>query len=645
MVERYWGRAAASPSDYEHLVRPVEAGIPTDVLAEAVRSRGWRAERVEPRLEAVASHVAEGRPVVLLMQVAPDRYHYVVVVAVTGDAVLLHDPARAPYRRLPREELLRRWEEARRWGLVVVPGTEPGGGPGPPVEERTERAADPDAAAPPAACAEPVREGVAAARAGRHARADSLLRAAARRCPEAAAPRRELAGLRFRQERWSEAANLAERALELAPRDEHAVRLLGASRWLSGDRDGALRAWNRIDEPRLTSLRVYGLRRTGYEALRRQIGLPGGGLLTPGRLEAARRRVASVPALGASRVDLRAPGGGGAELEVAVLEPAPWPLPSSLAVLGARALRAGVRREITLEAASPVGRGERWRAGWRWWAGRPRVAVRLDAPGAFGVPGVWSVGGSWERESFGLRSSPGAPAADGADDGRSVVREERTRVRLGLSRWVTGDLRLEARAGRDDWKALGSRAVLGAGAGLRGAEDRWALLARVAGWIGEGTDFASGRLDVAVRSAPDASLAVSGRAGVRGVSAGAPRTEWPGAGTGRARSALLRADPLLADGTIVGRAFGRRLAHATVEASTGLPALGPLAPRLAVFGDLARPWRTGRVGEPALHAAVGVGVSLDVPGLDGSLRLEYGRGLRDGEDALTLRWAPPWPGW
>ena len=55
-------------------------------------------------------------------------------------------------------------------------------------------------------------------------------------------------------------------------------------------------------------------------------------------------------------------------------------------------------REIRLATGSLTGGGERMLAEWRFWPGRPRVGLSLDAPARWG--GIWGVHGFWERERF-----------------------------------------------------------------------------------------------------------------------------------------------------------------------------------------------------------------------------------------------------
>lgn len=666
MVMRYWGHGEIEPEAFGHLVRPVAGGIRTGELADEVRARGWRAEPLPPDLDAVRRHVRDGRPVILLLRVAPERFHYVVAVATAEASWLIHDPARAPYQRLSTAELVERWGPAERWALVVVPeGPPPPGAAadapptvsgeseaaprdpeaGPEGDEPAPRdaeadppggavtAGDGEAAGGRSRCRETTRRGVSAARRGDEARADSLLRRAARGCPRAPAPRRELAGLRVQQGRWDRAGRLAREALDRAPGDTLALRILASSRFVAGRERAALAAWNQLGEPALSGIRVYGLRRTRYRPLRRQLGMDAGTLLGPADLALARRRTGAVPAFASARVDLRPPEGGRAEVDVAVLErpllPAPGP---GLAAAGTRAL---TERELRVRAASVTGDGELWTASWRWWERRPRVELRLAVPGAFDAPGVWRVRGSWERASF----------AAGPSTSDAEVREERRGGGIAVSRWVSPALRLEAGAGFERWNGIGGRARLSGEAELRGSDDRLAARLGLSGWFGSDRAFGRSALAAAARGRLPGGLEVRTDASLEAVGAAAPRTIWPGAGTGHARRPLLRAHPLLQDGVIRGPAFGRQLARAGLEARWAPPTGLPLGLTVAAFLDAAAAADRGPGRPDRGLVDGGVGLRLGLPGVGGELRVDAGWGLTDGESALSAGWRPPWPSW
>src|SRR5207253_2929697 len=80
-------------------------------------------------------------------------------------------------------------------------------------------------------------------------------------CPESPGPMRELAGVRFAERQWSEAAALAREAIDKDPDDAYALDVLASSLFMQDDAVGALRAWNRIGKPRIDVVRIDGIRR------------------------------------------------------------------------------------------------------------------------------------------------------------------------------------------------------------------------------------------------------------------------------------------------------------------------------------------------------------------------------------------------
>jgi hypothetical protein len=66
----------------------------------------------------------------------------------------------------------------------------------------------------------------------------------------------ELAGVAFQQKRYPEAAHWIERALKLDPQDEYANEFAGTVFLLMDNLDAALKYWNRIQKPRIDTLRI-----------------------------------------------------------------------------------------------------------------------------------------------------------------------------------------------------------------------------------------------------------------------------------------------------------------------------------------------------------------------------------------------------
>lgn len=658
MVMRYWGESGARPEAFRHLVDEVAAGIRSDELVDELEGRGWETHAFAGRRADLRRHVERGRPPTVLLEVAPDTYHYVVVVAVPEDGVLFHDPARAPYQHLGTREFERRWSAADRWTLLLLPpdGEARGPGPGPEESGPGEDGASPDSVAvdheASGACAGTVRAAVRRAVEGDEAAADSLLRRAAARCPGAAAPRRELAGLRFRQERWVEASRWAREALSAAPADSQASDLLAASLYMRDEGEAALEAWNRVDRPRVASVRAYGLDRVRWEHVAPRLDVSEGDLLTPGRLALARRRAGSVPAFARSRVRYRPRADGRADVQVAALErPILFGSPLDAAVAAVSALP---RRELRLTASGLAGSGETWTAAWRWEGDRPAVRLEAAFPRAFGADGRWEVDGGWERRTFGRAGPAGTAPAE-----ERVRREERWTAGLGFARWATAGLRWETGLGLDRWEGRRTYLRPSAGLELRSADDRVAGRADAAVWTGLGEEdaFARASLEAAWRPAEAGARGwtVELRAGAAAAAREAPLSLWPAAGSGDAGRHLLRAHPALDDGVVTGEGFGRVLAHAGAEARAWLARLGPVRIGAGGFVDVARPWdgaealaaaagAGGVVGDPGLLADVGGGLRL-APGTEaGHVRLDVAGGLLDEAGAVSVGWRAPWPG-
>ncbi|MGE0812293.1 MAG: C39 family peptidase [Vicinamibacterales bacterium] len=654
MVLRYWGDPRTLPADFEPLLDRARDGIPAGALARDVEQRGWQSLPFQAApgegLGRVRGHVDAGRPIIALVQVAPSRYHYVVVVAVTDAAVVVHDPARAPFRVLSPAEFDAGWAGAGRWALLIVPrgdastlaaspssrvASVPDGHAAPPAAAR--RAAAP--AAPAAsACGPLVDAMVARASDGDLSGAARGLDAAAGLCPDAAAPLRELAGVRFLQSRWSEAAALASRAARLDPSDEAGWDLLATSQFLDGRPLDALASWNHIGRPQVDVVRVTGARRTRQPVVTDALGLAPRTRLTPAAFGRAARRLDALPA--AARTALRfQPGDDGRAAVEAVVVERPR-VPRGLAAVAAAA-RAAVTREARLDVASPTGSGELWSASWRWWDRRPRASFRLALPAPRRLPGVLTIDGAWERAAYAWPGTPDARAAASAPpDPVSTVRRS---AGLHLEDWATGRVRWRAGLALDRW----GTAAYGRGdlaVDLRLAGGRVALGGEFGGWAGgRARGFVRGALTLAARSSVRAGAAGWRlETGVVEVGAAAPPDLWEGAGVGLARAPLLRGHPLLDAGVVTGPAFGRGLAHATLEYRRPVRSVAGGTLAAAVFSDTARAWHRSAAG-PVWLSDAGVGLRLVLPGGAGELRADLARGLRDRRHALSVGWTTAWP--
>jgi tetratricopeptide (TPR) repeat protein len=636
MVLRYWGEREVFPEDFAPLIEAREAGIRGTVLADAIKHRGsgWIAQPSSGSLQSIKEHLTAGRPLIALIEDHPGRHHYVVLVGWLEGHVVLHDPARAPFRVVAEDTFSQSWAATDFWTLLILPRSERRDAsagrrePSPGVE----RARIPDVNS----CDALVSEGVRLAQTGDRASAESVLSAAAVQCPAAARAARELAGLRFVQSRWREASELAARAAALAPDDAQAWRLLASSLFIRDDADGALRAWNRANEPKIDLVRVEGLVRTPQATVERLLDLEPRTELTAIDLRRARRRLAMLPSATATRVGYRPVAGGLAEVDAAIVERPPFVDGAGIVGVAAHAV---THRELRFDAAVPPDGGARWIASWRWWEGRPRLGFSLLTPAAFGRSGFWRLDGFWEQQSYALRHP----------EGQHVLRENRKRLELSYSDWVAADTRVGLGLALDRWSPARTYAALSWSIEQRLAKDHIAARAHGGMWpaLGRSSPFATGGFALAWRSTSPSELngrmLLTARAGLDSASNRAPLDVWPGAGVGQARSLLARAHPLLRDGVVEDGIFGRTLAHGGLELDVRAATRGWTTIGVAVFGDVARTWHALAAPAGPLHVDVGFGLRVGLAGQAQTLRIDVAHGLRDGRNAISAGWVLPWP--
>jgi hypothetical protein len=610
MVMRYWGARDVYPDDFASLVDRAAGGIHTSALVAALERRDWVAAAGASDLTGLARELERGRPVIALIEDRPGRYHYVVVLSSDDRSVTLHDPARAPSRRLDPAAFDAAWEKAQRWALVLLPPA--GGVPKPAADDRP---ASRYAGTP---CPS-VDGAVALADAGDHSAARRALEASIRACPGASAPWRELAGLDAVEGKWSDAASRAERAVELETRDEHAWRVLATARFVLHQDLAALDAWNRIGEPRADVVDIKGLDRTRYLAVAEAIGIEPRQLLTSDALRVGERRVRDLPAIAAARVTYHPTEGGRAQVDASVIEREPAPVTAaSWLGIGAGAL---FNREAAVTFANVSGGGDAASATWRWWEHRPMVAVTYAAPGP---GGIWTLGASRETQTFAAAQ---------------IVEETRTRTGIEIANWIDERTRVAGSVALERWTDRGRSAALTAAVAFWPLVDRLAIEGRAATWRGGGEPFSAFAVGARFRS----TAVTSGNVwlletGYRAATASSPASVWPGADTGHARDVLLRAHPLLDDGIVTGGVFGRRVASAGAELQHWLaPRKRLLRVAPAAFVDLARATRGLPGADSRIHVDAGAGLRISLFGL-GVVRIDAAHGLRDGRNALSIGW-------
>ncbi len=129
MVIRYWRRAEneAMTADANAIQRQIFSrsahGIYASRMVGYLRQAGFAAYAFHGEWSDLEHHVALGRPLIVALRDDGARgpLHYVVVVGVSADAVLVNDPARQQRLRLARDGFLKAWSATDDWTLLAVP--------------------------------------------------------------------------------------------------------------------------------------------------------------------------------------------------------------------------------------------------------------------------------------------------------------------------------------------------------------------------------------------------------------------------------------------------------------------------------------------------------------------------------------------
>ncbi len=593
MVLRYWGVPNVAPEDFQDALLPDGTGIPADELARLPQSRGMRTFAFRGTRSEVVSHLEKGRPIIALLGAAPGRFHYVVLLAWAKERVMVHDPAVGPFRTLQEADWQKRWKDADNWALLVLPAEDFGN---PPLG--------------PSSSVDPVAAG-----------STPVL---------ASDPVKERAAQEFRRENWSAAADLAAEATQRDPGDTFSWKLLATSRFLAGQREQALRAWNQIGEPRLDLVRIDGFHQTSTRLVYEYLGERPGSLLTPERVRRVQRRIDALPAVQLSRVTYR-PENGTAELEVNVVERPAMSSPLSLLARSATHLVSERAIGADVFVLAPSGDSLRLFGGWR--PGRSHGQLTASAARFLGLPGIATAEAMWDEQSYRTHAANG-PA--------STVREQRTRGAVTLAHWWAPNTKAAFSVGSDQWNDRGRYLTLSSEIEERLLADRIALRGSAAGWWSQAsapfyaaTVLGSARTHVSpthARIRMDLSYGFA--------SARAPLSLWGGAGTGSARFAMLRAHPLVQKGVVDGPAFGRQLLSGSAQAEAPLGSIGPATLKAVLFVDAARVIAPVR---GATLVDVGAGVRVQPPGWRSALRVDLATPGGRLDPHLSVGWEADWP--
>jgi hypothetical protein len=630
MVLRYWGAAHAKSDDVAGLIECTSQGLPPDALASALQRNGWNTQLSHGDGSSMArlrGEVENGYPVIVRLADQANVNRYAVVVAATSEDVVMQDPARGPYEVMVHSEFEREWMAAGRWMLTAALPSASGSADwaAPPV-------AEPEATPSRSigSCADLIGTAIGR-RESDLAAAVRGLRAATALCPDSPAAARELAALQFQDSKWNSAERYAHRAVDLDPKDRRAWNLLAQSRYFSGEVRAALRSWNEIQRPVVTDIEIHNSKRTDPQVIADLLGIEPGDLLTNDKFIRAVRRLQELPVSFDTRVKYSAREDGTAKVDVYIDERDVLPVgPIPITAVGVGGL---AFQDLRFDIAGPTGGGEDVTFSWGWERNWRHLRLGLDVPSPGRLPGLASIEAFWEDQVY----QPGIP---------TKFSTSRRRVAVAFSNWAKSWLWWKAGTGFDQFD-LQKYASLDAAVQGRFVRDHLSIDGQFGSWFQStrGRAFSTGAVWVSTRSTTRTErriwLTVFGTAIA---TSAAPYQLWAGAGSSEAGNAYLRAHPLIDQGIVNGEVFGRRVDFASIEfdhpvhKSPG----GPVA--LAVFVDAAQArYRTAGQPDTPLYLDAGIGFRMRPPNVEGVLRFDIARGLRDGRFRVSIGLMQQWP--
>ena len=116
----------------------------------------------------------------------------------------------------------------------------------------------------------------------------------------------QLAGIRFRQKKYPEAAKHLQRALRIDPDDEYANDFLGSVYFLLGNLEAALKYWNRVSKPRIEGIRSEPAPRVDPILLDRAFAFAPASVIELPELRTTQARVSGLGIFPDSKFDLEA---------------------------------------------------------------------------------------------------------------------------------------------------------------------------------------------------------------------------------------------------------------------------------------------------------------------------------------------------
>jgi tetratricopeptide (TPR) repeat protein len=616
MVLRYWGDDATHDDVARTLLTPELHGIAGSRLAEFARGRGMEAVAYKGDMANLREFVGKGRPLIVAWAMGRDRYHDVVVVGFDDErgAVVVHNPAAGPSRAVKQRAFESRWAGAGYWTLLV--------------------ARDKAVAAPPT-YEELVARGVAAGRGGNYGEAEQTLERAIGLAPSRPEARVELAGLRFLEKKYEDAAAGFASAL-IYQHDPYAREMLAASLHLAGHTEDALKEWNRLGQPRLDQIEIKGLVQTHDRVARRELILSPESVLDLGAYRETRLRLEELGIF--SRIELRPlpKQPGHVDLEVDLAERHGF---GGLVEIATRGAVNAIRKKVVVRYFDLGGEGINLGLDYKWQTTQPHLKGSVEWPRPFGLPANLRVEALRARPSYDL-GGPFTLRTRGGDVslrrvvGPGTVAEVGWRVRdrtYSIARPNAPDGRIsgyelgldhrlvDRRRNRFDVSARFFQALSSLGSDLSYPLGQVALRYHGSLSLPDGKPI--------IRSALAAQL-ILGRGGRR-----TPLDEMFTPGASSEMEYPLRGHYTRRRGILGGTAIGKDLDLLNVELRQRLADAAHFQLGAVAFYDGARLETTAQGGSRRMHD-LGLGLRLASRGL--LLRLDYGRSMSgDGKNAWT----------
>jgi tetratricopeptide (TPR) repeat protein len=188
----------------------------------------------------------------------------------------------------------------------------------------------------------------------------------------------ELAGIRFKQKKYAQAADYLQRALRIDPADNYANDFLGSVYFLQGNLEAALKYWNRVSKPYLEDVRLDPLPKVHQVLLDRAFVFAPASVLRLSELQTTRARVSGLSIFPVQKFDLEARPDGKFDVVFRAREKNGWGANKWHGLLSL--FRGLPFQTIYPEFYNIRGRGINFASLYRWDAQKRRVWTNFSGP-------------------------------------------------------------------------------------------------------------------------------------------------------------------------------------------------------------------------------------------------------------------------